>query len=84
MNLGKDPNFITYQNLVNSNDLFALYKDKYVAIVDGTFVDLDINRDTLLQRIRVKYADQPRFVSKVTRCVEVTYLPSPLEIISSK
>lgn len=75
-----DPNCLTYQRLLKSDELFNRYKDKHVAIVDGAIVDNDLNRENLLQRVRENYANKPAYVSKVTREIEV-YDFNDLELI---
>lgn len=77
----KDPNYVTYQSLLKSEEWFNEYKGKFVVFVDGKLVDYDHNKNELLDRVGEKYGGTKRFFTKVDRDEGVIDIPTPLEII---
>ena len=77
----EDKNYVAYQNSLRSDEWFERYKGQFVVFVDGQFVDNDYNKNEILERVRDKYKDIPRFFTKVTREKEIVCLPISLEMV---
>lgn len=46
-------------------ELFKLYADKYIAMIDGAVIDHDIDKIALKERLRVQFGKQTIFVTPV-------------------
>jgi hypothetical protein len=66
----KEPNYLGYLSLLESETLFNEYKGQYVAFVDGKLVDHDPNEHTLSGRVNEMYKNQAKLVAKVDKNIE--------------
>jgi antitoxin (DNA-binding transcriptional repressor) of toxin-antitoxin stability system len=58
-------------------ELLKTHADKWVAILDGKFVDSDDEEDTLVKRVYSKYGYRTIFVEQVTEVPHIYDFPSP-------
>ena len=75
--INKDPNYLSYKSSLKSKEWYSRFKGKYVAFVEGKFVDNDSDKNTLLERVRKIFKEKSYFVTEVDRRSEVIDLPTP-------
>ena len=71
---GADPNYIAYQKFLSSEEWYDGNRGRFVAFVDGEFVDNDLDKTNLLGRVREMYKDKARFVTQVKREQEIVHI----------
>ena len=75
----EDINIAAYEQLQSDNKWLEQYTGKYVAFVDGDFVDSDVNKQDLLDRLKdSKYEYKSRFIAKIKNDIRVIDMPSSL------
>lgn len=78
-NIEKDANILAYRELESDPEWFNNFKGKYVAVVNGTMVTSNEDRDTLLSELREQYPNTAAFFVLVGD-ETVIDVPTPLLI----
>ena len=71
------PNFIGYKMLRDMKILCA-YEGQYICIVDGRLVDHGYDREAVLNRVRKKFQDKPRYFTQVINNWMDEPIPMPM------
>jgi response regulator RpfG family c-di-GMP phosphodiesterase len=67
LNPDADPNISSYNRLAETPEWADRLKGRYVAFVEGNYVDNDVDREKLLSRLSDKYPGNPRFIKRIIK-----------------